>query len=85
MNYMKRFFVLMLVCSLVVAILCACGNKDVFDTVYTFDRCIIELPNGEIIKGDISSWKDYEGDQIQVEINGVYYLVHSSNIVLISD
>ena len=42
--------------------------------------------NGEIVEGKVSSWTDFEdGDQIQVKINGKSYLVHSSNIVLISD
>lgn len=57
-----------------------------FDTVYTFNRAIIELPNGEIIEGKVDRWSDYEdGDQIQVTINGTIYLVHSSKCVLIND
>lgn len=64
----------------------SCGNKQIFDTTYTFNRAIIELPNGEIIEGKVDSWRDYEdGDQIQVVIEGKTYLVHSSKIVLIKD
>ena len=34
-------------------------------------------------KGAVQSWTDYEdGDQIQVKIDGITYLVHSSNIAL---
>lgn len=66
--------------------LSGCGNKQIFDTTYTFTRAIISLPDGTVIDGKVESWKDYEdGDQIQVKIDGVTYLVHSSNICLISD
>lgn len=61
-------------------------NKQLFDTTYTFDRAVISLPNGEVIDGKVTSWTDFEdGDQIQVKIDGKTYLVHSTNIVLISE
>jgi hypothetical protein len=70
----------------VVLLLSGCGNKQIFDTTYTFNRAIIELPNGDIIEGKVDSWRDYEdGDQIQVVIEGKTYLVHSSKIALIKD
>lgn len=60
------------------------GNKQILDFTYTFDYAYIQLPNGEIIEGEVESWRDYEdGDQIQVTIDGNTYLVHSSNIVLV--
>ena len=63
-----------------------CGNRQILDMTYTFNHAILSLPNGEIVEGKVSSWKDYEdGDQIQVVINGKTYLVHSSNIALIND
>lgn len=66
--------------------LVGCGNKTMFDTTYTFNRAVIQMPDGEIIKGDVQTWKDYaDGDQIQVKIDGVIYLVHSSNVVLIAE
>lgn len=77
--------------ALVLAVVCvlsmtACGNKQFLDTTYTFDKAIISLPNGEVVEGEVKSWKDYEdGDQIQVKIGDTTYLVHSSNIVLIAD
>jgi ribosomal protein S1 len=80
---MKKLLALILVIGLIFTFT-GC-NKQIFDTTYTFDTAIISLPNGDIIEGKIDSWKDYEdGDQIQVKINGVTYLVHSSNIVLIN-
>ncbi|HOJ47408.1 MAG TPA: hypothetical protein PLD48_00870 [Bacillota bacterium] len=63
-----------------------CGNKQIIDLTYTFNRAIIELPNGEIVEGKVDSWRDFaDGDQIQVVIDGKTYLVHSSRIVLIKD
>lgn len=63
-----------------------CGNKQLFDTTYSYEKAIIYLPNGEVIEGKVDSWTDYEdGDQLQIEINGEIYLVHSSNCVLISE
>lgn len=61
-------------------------NRQIIDVTFSFEQAIIELPNGEIIEGKVESWKDYEdGDQIQVKIDGKTYLVHSSNVVLISE
>ena len=62
-----------------------CGNKTAIDTVYTYDRAIISLPNGEIVEGEVQSWCDYEGEQLQVKIDGKYYLVSSMNCVLIAE
>lgn len=77
--------VIILVFSIFLIGLTGC-NKQIFDTTYTFNTCVVSLPNGEVIEGEVDSWKDYEdGDQIQVKIDGVTYLVHSSNIVLISE
>ena len=61
-------------------------NKQIVDRTYSYERAIISLPNGEIVDGKVQSWTDYEdGDQIQVKIDGVTYLVHSSKVVLISE
>lgn len=83
---MKKIATLVLAGLLTMAVFLAGCNRQIIDTTYTFDKCIIQLPNGEIIEGEIDSWKDYDdGDQIQVKVNGKIYLVHSSNIVLIKD
>lgn len=79
----KIIFVTLILVSLIFTV--SCGNKQIFDTTYTFDKAMIRFPDGEVISGKIDSWTDYEdGDQIQVKINGITYLVHSSNVVLIS-
>lgn len=76
-----------IVCFLLVFVILifACGcNKQVFDLNYTFNYAIIELPNGDIVEGEVQSWTDYEdGDQIQLKINNVVYLVHSTDVALI--
>lgn len=67
--------------------LTACGNKDMFDTNYTFDRAIIALPNGEVVEVEIDKWTDYEdGDQIQIITeDGTVYLTSTLNCTLIND
>ena len=75
-----------LVLALILVFLMAGCNKQMVDLTYSYERAILSLPNGEVIEGKVSSWTDFEdGDQIQVRIDGKTYLVHSSNIVLISD
>ena len=81
---MKKWIAFCLVLASL-AVLTGC-NKQMVDLTYSYERAILSLPNGEIVEGKVSSWTDFEdGDQIQVRINGKTYLVHSSNIVLISD
>ena len=77
--------VLALMVLLASAVLAAC-NKQMVDLIYSYERAILSLPNGQIVEGKVTSWTDFEdGDQIQVRIDGKTYLVHSSNIVLISN
>ena len=79
---MKKFLVIFIVLLLVLSMV-GC-NYDVVDTVLAYERVIIELPNGDIVDGTVEKWSDYEGDQLQVKVNGKYYLVHSSDCVLIT-
>lgn len=74
----------------IVAILCAAVmtfglvgcNKQILDLQYSFNYAIIQLPNGEIVEGKVQSWKDYDGEQLQVKIDGVVYLTSSYNCTL---
>ena len=80
----KKVMIAMMLVATVVD-LTAC-NQTLIDTTYTYDHAIISLPNGEIVEGKVASWTGFEdGDQIQVKIDGKTYLVHSANIVLISE
>ncbi len=75
-----------LVLALILTVLMTGCNKQMVDLTYSYEYAIIGLPNGEVVEGRVSSWTDFEdGDQIQVKIDGKTYLVHSSNVVLISD
>ena len=80
----KRIIFVMLAATLVLN-LTAC-NKQIIDTIYKYDRAIIQLPDGTVVDGKVQSWTDFEdGDQIQVKVDGKTYLVHSSNVVLIDE
>lgn len=81
----KRLLVLGLTLTTIIGGIIGCGNKQIFDTTYTYKTAILYLPNGEVIEGEVQSWTDYDdGDQIQVKINGVQYLIHSEDIVLMT-
>ena len=83
---MKKKLLLVIAIAIGVCILMTGCNRQIVDTTLAFDKAIISLPNGEIVEGKVTSWKDYaHGDQIQVKINGKTYLVHSSNIALINE
>lgn len=58
-------------------------NKQIIDTTWSFDYAYIKLPNGEVVEGPVDSWKDYDGEQLQVKIKGITYLTNSYNCVLI--
>ena len=83
---MKKYIALAVAAVLFIGVLLLAGcNKQLVDMTYSYEYAIISLPNGEIVEGKVTSWTDFEdGDQIQVKIEGKTYLVHSSNIVLIS-
>ena len=85
---MKKIIAILLVAvvALSMALITTGCNKQLVDLTYSYEYAIIGLPNGETVEGKVSSWTDFEdGDQIQVKIEGKTYLVHSSNIVLISN
>lgn len=62
-----------------------CGNKTFWDFQYTFNYAYIQLPTGEVIEGKLQEWNDYEGEQLQVKINGITYLTSTFNCTLIYD
>lgn len=83
MKYLK----LLAVSTLSLTLLTACGNKDVFQTDYTFKKAIVKLPNGEVVEGEVEEWTAYDDkDMVKVKFkDGKQYLGHSSNIVLYND
>ena len=65
------------------ATLLAGCNRTLIDTTWAFDYAIITLPDGTVIEGKVSTWKDFaQSDMIQVTIDGVTYLTHSANVVM---
>ena len=58
-------------------------NYQVMDLTYKYDYAIIKLQNGKVIEGKVQKWCDYEGEQLQVKIDGVTYLTNSFNCTLI--
>ena len=84
---MKKIIAMLLAIIAILSITLLSGcNKQIMDLTYSYEYAIIGLPNGEVVEGKVSRWTDYEdGDQLQVKINGKTYLVHSSNVVLISN
>ena len=80
----KKIIILALVLVMLVGILCSC-NRQLVDVTYKYNYAYIELPGGEVVKGKLDSWYDYENsDVVQVVINGVSYLTHYDNVVLIA-
>lgn len=64
----------------------ACGNRQMIDLTYSYKYAIISLPNSEIVEGKVDSWRDFEdGDQLQITIDGVTYLVHSTDAALMTE
>lgn len=82
---MRNIIAILFLIFAMVLMLCGC-NYQMIDTKYTFDRAIIQLPDGTVVDGKVQSWRDYEdGDQIQVKIDGVTYLVHAADVALIDE
>lgn len=68
---MKKMLILMIPLLL----LTGCGNRNIFDTNYTYDYAECYL-NGEYQKYGIKKWSDYDGEQIQIEAtDGKLYLL----------
>jgi hypothetical protein len=81
----KKILALVLAATLTISALTGC-NKDIIDTVYTFNYAVIKLPNGEIVEGKVDKWRDYEdSEQLQVTIDGTVYLTSPFNCTLIQN
>lgn len=61
------------------------GNKQLIDLKNTYDKCIIYI-GSEKIELAVKSWKDYDGEQIQIiDEDGNVYLVSMNNAILIKE
>ena len=80
---MKKKIALIVLLALVVICLCGCNREIGFDTKWNFKWAILQLGNGELIEGPVSSWRDFsESDCVQFTMNGITYLTHYSNVIL---
>lgn len=62
-----------------------CGNKQIFDTQWTFTKAKIYF-GGEIIEIDIDKWVDYDDTTIQlIDKNGKVYLTDIKNVILMNE
>lgn len=81
----KKYIIIIpcLIFILTISLLTGC-NKQVFDTTWDFDYAYVKLPDGSVVQGKLDSWKDWDdSDVVQVKINGVTYLTHYCNVVMI--
>ena len=60
-------------------------NRDMFDTVWSYDTAVTRWPDGTMKTIKIRQWRDYQdGEQIQItDRDGNVYLLSSFNTVLI--
>lgn len=78
---MKKIFI----GACIVLGLSGCGNMDMFDTNYTFNKAYVRWPDRTMKVIDIKQWS-YEGEQIKIiDKVGNIYLVNSVNSVLVSE
>ena len=83
---MKKRVALIIFLAIILISCTGCYNKQFVDMTYHYNRAIIYLPNGEIVEGRVTSWRDFEdGDSIQIKIDGKTYLTHLCNVCLIDD
>ena len=83
---MKKRVALIIFLAIILVSCTGCYNKQFIDMTYHYNRAIIYLPNGEIVEGRVTSWRDFEdGDSVQIKIDGKTYLTHICNVCLIDD
>lgn len=85
---MKKVLCILL-CVLVLLSLVGCdySGYDFIDTNYHFNRAIVKMPDGTVEEFNIRSWADAEDcDQLTLTTDdGVRYLVHGANVILVED
>lgn len=79
--------ILLTICVRFVPNLLFNGNMQVVDTKLAFHYAIIEIGNGELLEGPISSWHDYNNsDAVQIIMDdGLVILTHYAKVMLFSE
>ena len=81
----KKLIATVLALGMVIS-MSGCGNRQMIDLTYNYKYAVISLPNGDIVEGAVESWRDYDdGDQLQVTVEGVTYLLHAANVALMTE
>lgn len=80
---MKKGLILGLLLTSV--LLVGCGNREVFDTSWSFTKAIIVIGD-EKIKVEVDSWKDYDDTTVQIKTkDGKVYLTDIKNVLMMSE
>lgn len=83
-TFVTKIFAYLALLILMVMFLTGC-NKQVIDLDYSFDKAICVIGN-ETKEFELRTWKDYDGEQLQlVDKDGNKYLVSSFNCTLIKE
>jgi hypothetical protein len=84
MKNKKNIGILITIILLLTMLLTGC-NKQIIDLDYTYNKAVCNV-GGEPKEIKIKSWKDYDGEQLQItDKEGTTYLVSSINCTLIRD
>lgn len=80
-NFVTIFGIITLLLCLL--FLGGCTNKQILDFDYKYTKAICQI-GGETKEIEIKTWKDYDGEQLQIkDKKGNTYLVSSFNCTLI--
>lgn len=83
---MKKIIAVILLVILCAFVTCSCNRSIGPDLTWNFTWAIVQLGNGEIIEGKVTSWRDFDqSDCVQLTINNVTYLTHYSNVILTTE
>ena len=81
----KKLIATVLALGMVIS-MSGCGNRQMINLTYNYKYAVISLPNGNIVEGAVESWRDYDdGDQLQITVDGVTYLLHAANVALMTE
>ena len=78
-------------CSLLIGglgiLVVGCGNQQLLDTQYTYNKAIIGFPVGRVKEVEVKKWNDYDDDtSIQIiSEEGEIYLTDLKNVVLLKE
>ena len=77
-------------CSLLISglgiLAVGCGNQQLVDTQYTYNKAIIGFPDGRVKEVEVKKWNDYDDTSIQIiSEEGEVYLTDLKNVVLLKE